>query len=143
MELDSGSDDEGDTSRTTGFRTVHSNGALDVSNVSLLLTHATLGRHGSRRRRTGGAAFGPFPGMHNHREAQFTVSVGGFDHIHVVRSLTHHNTVGSCLPGILGFAPSLNAVVAQINALPSGEWKFVGVAIMMRVLLVCMVVQLC
>ena len=60
-----------------------------------------------------------------------------------LRSLTHHNTVGFCLPVVLEFAPSTNAVVAQINALPGGEWKFAGVAIMTRLSLVRMVVQLC
>ena len=72
----------------------------------------------------------------------FSEPVGGLEHIDVVRPLTHHDTVGSGLPHILDLVAPEHSVLAEIHALPGSEWKLACVAIVTRLSLVGVVVQL-
>ena len=64
-------EDEHVSYRSTWSLTVHSSGALDVSNVSSLSADVTFGGHGRRQRRAGCAAVGLFPGTHNRSVVRF------------------------------------------------------------------------
>ena len=73
----------------------------------------------------------------------FFEPVGGLDHIDVVRALTHYDTVGSGLLHILDLVTPEHSVLAEVHALPDSECKLACVAIMTRLSLVGVVVQLC